>query len=687
MKKDIKIIMPPKKKEEDEAGEAKRRSDWPTMLPTDEPLSLPTEISFFDGLTRKKEDGTWEDVAEWNNDYDADPDEEDNTPMSKQWEHFYQCRGPLSPFDINPKDTTIKIYASLDSRPKPSVIENEFGVQNEKRFERKPLLSMAEDWEQEGHRWIQGGSFYYSHEGSDPIYYDRMAPHNIQCVLKSGKEGEPFAIIEPSSFHSEEAKRLKLKYPFHANDLMPLIYRGYGVGKYGIQVKDLSKSYVHYLAGSTPSYSYDWIDGVYFCPFDTLDDTNFKITKEPSYDSAEVSGKFIDGRKFDVFLIPRRWAFVSYYRHSERTDSYVESNPGSDCYYESRDPAAYPYIDVCLKYHYNAVSGALKGWITNSTYLVGIMYGRFPCNMAINNYGDRDMGIFTEEGVIAYNTSQAPIYYCNSNGADVLTKNIIWEENLDGAKEHFLAAGGSQEDADKIYSGAGSSFHVIRDDTPYFVRVSSEYNYGPVSLDAVKHGRNATPPIFRSDKWLYDNADVLPHDNIGPKPIWDIIENSEYWQSIVAPLREEAKNAGTFSEEALFASRVDMIPYGVGVCESKAESLVGVIRSGGTAWFIWRKTDENFEEEKIIHVVGEGQAHLSFQSRNPDGRLEHFSEGKYESSAAQGINAYDGDVTDQFTSDGSRKLVSVGREVSIEDSGEVANNSYMERHGGGTVPI
>jgi hypothetical protein len=113
-----------------------------------------------------------------------------------------------------------------------------------------------------------------------------------------------------------------------------------------------------------------------------------------------------------------------------------------------------------------------------------------------------------------------------------------------------------------------------------------------------------------------------------------------------------------------------MIPYGLGVCESEAGSLVGVIRTGGNVWFVWRKTDENFEEEGIIKVVGSGQAHLSFQSRNPDGRLEYYTEGEYRHVSGSAYpSAYDGNLTDQFTSTGSRKLVSVGREVEFVDDG------------------
>jgi hypothetical protein len=202
------------------------------------------------------------------------------------------------------------------------------------------------------------------------------------------------------------------------------------------------------------------------------------------------------------------------------------------------------------------------------------------------------------------------------------------------------------------------------------------------SLDGVKNGRHFDPPYMFDIDGVYHHSTVEDDQlSWGNKRIWAVIESSAYWQEVVSPLRDAAVNSEMLGIGAKQSSRIDMIPYGIGVCPSKSGSLVGVIRRGGATWFVWRKTDENFEEEKIIHVIGEGQAHLSFQSRNEDGRLEHFGEGPYHYGVANGTPewpfaeydgdnwpyVFDGDITDQFTSGGSRKLVSVGREVEFTE--------------------
>lgn len=162
--------------------------------------------------------------------------------------------------------------------------------------------------------------------------------------------------------------------------------------------------------------------------------------------------------------------------------------------------------------------------------------------------------------------------------------------------------------------------------------------------------------------WV-ESRDFYTH---GIKWLWHTIEQSLFWGMKLRPLRDAAL-AG--SDGALESSRIDMIPYGIGICPSKAGSLVGVIRTGGQAWFIWRKTDESFEDEGIIHTVGTGTAGFSFQSRDSDGRLGDYTEGNYRTSlySSDFQCIFDGDFADQFTGPAGRKLTKVGREVVWEE--------------------
>jgi hypothetical protein len=360
---------------------------------------------------------------------------------------------------------------------------------------------------------------------------------------------------------------------------------------------------------------------------------------------------------------------VSYYRHSVRGTGTVDST-WAGCPY---DATSKPHTDECVEYYYGDGEGVLSATKLTSTYHIGIMYGRLPnTHHTVELNFDDTAAVFAGEREIAATGPVAPLFYLNDVAAPAVIKDIIWDETVAQAKQRFIDSGGTQEAADNIFTFGGHGFHVIRDDTPYFVGVYGQGTNELISLDAVKNHMSCGPPIFQPGynivtSWFYgQNGSPIDRPHWGVSGIWAAIQNSQYWQSVVAPFR----NAALSGSGALQSSRVDMIPYGIGVCPSRTGSLVGVIRTGGQVWFVWRKTDESFEDEGIIRHTGSGQAHLSFQSRNPDGRLEHYSEGEYRQvNGSTFPNAYDSDGTDQFTSAGSRKLISVGRDVEIQDAG------------------
>lgn len=662
MKKDILIKMPKKAAEEPEAPKRKKEV-WPTMLPGDEPLYPETELHFFDGMT-KLSGSDWIDVAELFNDYGNG-----DYKMSQRWNTTFECRDEL-PHIIVPKDSEIKIYCANKSNPDPNVYEDEYATSNTKRWERKPLLTMAYDWQQYGNRWICGGTYQIA-VGGTQIRHD-MSPHNVQAILKKSSDSDPYGIIDPSRYHEQEAKKLKMKWDYNVDDVRPLIYHGYTSGKYGLQVKDLSKTFAHYISGSL-NYTYEWIDNLYWCPFDTTDtnfdrgddEGKFKITKDPSYDAEEVSGLFLDGRKFEVFLMPRRIAYIVYYKHHVRSDTTVDKtisgvveDDDCDVWMDSFFNYGSGIDDELIKAGYTSPGQIDDAHVIESTHYVGIMWGRIPSDFSCHFIGLEESPIYSgNELENIPNESEVSFY--NSGNSLVGTVDLIWEETYEDARDHFVDSGESQEDADEIYSGGGSSFHVVRDSTSYFVRVGNQASLQ--TLDAVKNTMLMSPPDTRGLSNIYFGHTFDPDDAAyGRKRLWKVIEDSDYWKNLIDPMRQDAIDR----DGVLQSSRIDMIPHGFALSPSKAGSLVAVIRTGGNTWFVWRATDEDFEDEGQRHTVGtSGKGHLSFQSRDSNGRLRHYREGEYEG-ASDLKYAWDADFADQFSStEGSRKLDKVGREI------------------------
>jgi hypothetical protein len=661
---------------------------YPTMLPTDDPLELETVLTFFDGGT-KKSGSNWIDIPGWNNDYE----EEDpgNYKMTEQYTTDWQARTQKE-FVHAPKNVDVHIYAATDSRVNPDVIAEEYGEANDERWERKPLLTMAYDWQFPGNRWHVGGSYSAIIGGADTLKSD-MGGFNIRAILKSDKDQEvPTAIIDPSMFHAQKARTLQMKWPYHVNELRPLVYHGFTGGTYGLQVKDLSKAWAHYINGpSSEDYTYEWIESPYFCPFDTTDDVNFKVTRTPNFEDDESSGLFIDGREFDVFLMPCRWAFVNYYHQQVLTGDTAVTSGLSD--YSGLPPAPdEDSFDLHDEMRYYTASGSeenatVTANIIKSDWYVGIMWGRWPCSytptgwLPMGGIGDGE-----QEGCQKSNLEKISFFQYTDLGVEgwqldlVGTLSLINQETAEDAKAHYLATTAENETAEQraaraedIYSGGGGDIHIIRDGSSYYVKLGIQTGNGDEcgNLDCVKQDKYLMPPPEGSqgaDIYNLQAEMAVPFNNpvFDVSCIWSLIENSTYWQQIIKPLRDAAKPGGNGSiGSPMQSSRIDEIPYGFGISPSKAGSLVAIIRSGGDAWYVWRKTNENFETEGRIRTKeGGAKGHLSFLSRNADGSLENYSEG----SSPDGYNKYcDGEFPEQFSGDSNRKLTAVGRAGVLED--------------------
>lgn len=218
------------------------------------------------------------------------------------------------------------------------------------------------------------------------------------------------------------------------------------------------------------------------------------------------------------------------------------------------------------------------------------------------------------------------------------------------------------------------------------MKIGNSTSYG--QLDAFKNqmflGPITAEPTYSGAIFTTDD------DSLGIKRLWKVIEDSPFWADVIKPLRDAAI-AMTGDNSA--ASRIDCVPYGIGISPTKAEELVGIVKSGAKVFFVWRKTDEDLDD---LMMSNGSAAHLSFESRNTNGRLEHYGEGDFQDNvSAQDVeDLWDAEYADQFSGDGSRKLTAVGREITWNTGSGVAGDcsgtiskGYASCSGNGNVEL
>jgi hypothetical protein len=169
------------------------------------------------------------------------------------------------------------------------------------------------------------------------------------------------------------------------------------------------------------------------------------------------------------------------------------------------------------------------------------------------------------------------------------------------------------------------------------------------------------------------------------------VRSSEFWENHGPPIYD-ANNK---------YSKWNNFPVGVGISPDKAESLVGIIVSGSTPIYVWRKTDEEFTLNKMTlpedaefenmeaynghpqsfestfasgyshcNDIGipmaanedwDGTAAFIHEYRSDDVILEYASMG-----FVGWADEMEYEFVDQFSGSGSRKLTHVGRDVTTE---------------------
>lgn len=643
---DISVNRPTKPKKKELPN---KKIVWPTMDEDEEGEPTLVSLQFFDGAT-KKSGSAWIDIPGWYSSGDT----------VLLWEHE-QTFDVGKPFHVAPHNVTYQVHGNEDSRVPPDIIASEFSDANPDRWERKPLATRPKAWRYDGNRWLTGGTYMMvDPETGDDVVKSDYSMFNIRAELVSGPESEPQGRIDPDAFHEGEARRMKLKWEEMDDGIRPLIYFGHFPGRrLGLKCTDQSRSYGQYVNGELSS-GFDWINSIYFCPFDTSDSTNFKITTGPSFTDSEVNGTIVWPGKWEVFLMPRRWLYRVRYRHVLKTfdTPHVTTFSSVDCVCDNHLISYWGYIhdEEAVRCDYTQSptcpstsdgDSTMTAYYSEVTHYDIFFWGRWPCNWsALWAHGEGEQVEASTANIVFYDATHAQV------GDVDLVSSPTYEE----ARQFLSDAGGESDDIANLYTGGLSGdLHVCSDSSGYFMKVgTSIYGYSP--LRAVSNTSYGGPPVsYPSYSNAYIGFEPVPNEpEWGIRRLWQVIEQSPVWTSFIAPLRDQAI-AGT--DDHSQASRIDMLPWGVAVSPSMAGDLVAVIRNRGRAWFVWRRTDE----EITPLISGSVSNPIRWESNTTDGRLGEFFEGDY-----AGENVYDADYCDLWVGDERRKLTGIGRTIALE---------------------
>jgi hypothetical protein len=239
-------------------------------------------------------------------------------------------------------DLDIEVWAAEDSKVPVDTISEEFGEDNDNRWQRKPLLSitpgeplepplmtvhpdLSSKYDKKG-RWKVTDGFY-----------------NILFELKSSDgetthKGNANDLIN-TDYTKQDADEITdyqdISFPeYDKDDIFGFVKKNTMFKKFDCAVTEIgTASIAHYLSFWREGeylnkiyhkYCYDIltqqitkggmntniITSLFFVPFDTSDRENFKLTLEPSYNSEEYDGKPINiGKEYEFYLAPRRWAY------------------------------------------------------------------------------------------------------------------------------------------------------------------------------------------------------------------------------------------------------------------------------------------------------------------------------------------------------------------------------------------
>lgn len=289
---------------------------WPTMLEDDAPSIRMFDFKFFRGDTKwDAENNQWITIPEWTG------------ALSEKGIYRYS-------------DSTMRAHANvvedIDFRYMGNEfvltkeqIQAEYGSDVQDRFNRMPLQIVTER-EADDKRWT-------------------MFAGGINArlrLLSSNDVSKPKFDVSPDLI-KDSSKKGPWRFVDQTDPTLPDEYKiaGVVIGKYGLELKEIgTKSVCHYIdqgsqTGSPLSYGIDWLDpeGLFICPFNTLDTDNYKVTLEPDYEADAVDGRILMASgltKVEIHLMFRRWA-----HYCRLAQIQMEHVTGS--------PTEYVYVEAC----------------------------------------------------------------------------------------------------------------------------------------------------------------------------------------------------------------------------------------------------------------------------------------------------------------------------------------------------
>jgi hypothetical protein len=227
----------------------------------------------------------WADIPEW------------SAAVNKLGESDLELKdGPFTTTNIN---RYYRHYTNTFEVPQ-STIESEYDIEKEEslRWDRKPIINV--DTQDSSKRWSMKDGQY-----------------NFRIRLVSDYLEDPDVDINPDlDFEGDSTGSVEIEEDENTGGLK---YSIKSIGDYGIKFNEVGTNSRSVYFGvknrnisKDISYAMDWLDpdGMFFAPFDTTDEINFKITETYDYSDDAVDGKIIPNYgSIQIFLMPRRWAY------------------------------------------------------------------------------------------------------------------------------------------------------------------------------------------------------------------------------------------------------------------------------------------------------------------------------------------------------------------------------------------